>query len=38
MIAPVVDSFDQVADGELRSGAGWPQIAVVELDLYCRPE
>ena len=30
MIAPVVDSFDRVADGELRARAGWPQISVVD--------
>jgi hypothetical protein len=38
MPAPVVDSLDLVADGELRAGAGGPQVSVVELDFYCRPE
>ena len=30
--APVVDSLDPVADGELSGGAGGPQVSVVELD------
>ncbi len=31
--APVVDLLDPVADGELSRGLGWPQVAVMELDL-----
>lgn len=36
--ASVVDSFDPIADGELSSRLGRPQVTVKEPYFYCGPE